>query len=93
MKEISLNSIITRNEDVLSGMVDDEAVIMSIESGNYHLINETGRRIWELLEQPRSVAGLCDILTEEFSVDRETCQTEVLGFLEALQSRQVVLVT
>lgn len=93
MKEISLNSIITRNEDVLSGLVDDEAVIMSIESGNYHLINETGRRIWELLEKPKTVAQLCDILAEEFAVEQETCQLEVLQFLVALRARQVVIVT
>lgn len=93
MDELSLNSTITRNEDVLSGLVDDEAVIMSIESGNYHLINETGRRIWELLETPKTVAQLCDILAEEFAVEQETCQTEVLQFLVALRARQVVIVT
>lgn len=93
MDELNLNSTITRNKDLLSGLVDDEAVIMSIESGNYHMINETGRRIWELLEKPRTVAELCDILAEEFAVDRETCQKEVQRFLEALQTRQVVLVT
>lgn len=93
MDELNLNSTITRNEDLLSGLVDDEAVIMSIESGSYHLINETGRRIWELLEQPRTAAEICDILSEEFAVDQETCQTEVRQFLVALQDRRVVLVT
>jgi hypothetical protein len=91
--EINLNSTITRNEDLLSGLVDDEAIIMSIESGSYHLINETGRRVWELLEQPKTVAEICDILIEEFDVDLETCQKGVLQYLEALQTRQVVLVS
>lgn len=93
MNELNPNSIITRNEDLLSGMVDDEAVIMSINSGSYHFINETGRRIWELLEQPKTVAELCDILIEEFDVDLETCQKDVMRYLEALQTRQVILVS
>ncbi|MCK4726701.1 MAG: PqqD family protein [Anaerolineales bacterium] len=93
MDELNLNSTITRNEDLLSGLVDDEAVIMSIESGSYHVINETGRRIWELLEQPKTVAEICDILSEEFDVDRDTCQKEVLQYIEALRTRQVVLVS
>jgi hypothetical protein len=91
--EINLNSTITRNEDLLSGMVDDEAVIMSINSGSYHFINETGRRIWELIEQPKTVAQICDILIEEFEVDRETCQEDVFQYLEALQTRQVIAVS
>jgi len=93
MDELKLNSTITRNEDLLSGLVDDEAVIMSIESGSYHVINETGRRIWELLEQPKTVTEICDILSEEFDVDRDTCQKEVLKYIEALRTRQVVLVS
>jgi hypothetical protein len=93
MDEINLNSTIARNEDLLSGMVDDEAVIMSIESGSYHLINETGRRIWELIDQPKTVAEICDILLEEFEVERETCQEDVLQYLAALQTRKVILVS
>ena len=93
MDEINLNSTITRNEDLLSGMVDDEAVIMSINSGSYHFINETGRRIWELIEQPKTVAQICDILIEEFDVDRETCQKDVLQYLKALRTRQVILIS
>jgi hypothetical protein len=93
MNELNLNSTITRNEDLLSGMVDDEAVIMSINSGSYHFINETGRRIWELIEQPKTVAAICDILIEEFEVDLKTCQKDVLRYLEALQTREVILVS
>jgi len=91
--ELNMNSTITRNEDLLSGLVDDEAVIMSIESGSYHVINETGRMIWELLEQPKTVAEIYDILSEEFDVDRDTYQKEVLQYIEALLTRQVVLVS
>ncbi len=93
MDELNLNSTITRKEDLLSGVLDDETIIMSIESGNYHVINQTGRRIWELLEQPKTIAEVCDILSEEYEVDPEACQEEVLHFVEGLESRQIVTVS
>jgi hypothetical protein len=91
--ELNLNSIIARNEEMLSGVVDDEIVMLNMDSDQFHHINETGRRIWELLETPRSVAEVCDILFEEFEVRQDTCQKEVLDFFKALRARGVVLVS
>ena len=92
MEEITLNSTVTRNENLMSGIIDNEAVIMSTETGNYHVINETGRRIWELLEQPMTIAEVCSTISEDYDVDPNTCQNEVLKFIIDLFSRQIVVV-
>lgn len=93
MEEITLNSTITRNEDLLSGVLDDETILMSIETGSYHVINKTANRIWELLEEPKTVDEICIIILDEYDVDPETCQKEVLEFMAGLQNRKIVVVT
>lgn len=93
MEEITLNSTITRNEDLLSGVLDDETILMSIETGSYHVINKTANRIWELLEEPKTVDEICIIILDEYDVDPETCQKEVLEFMAGLQNRKIVVVS
>ena len=93
MDEINLNSTITRNEELLSGEIDDETVLMNLESGSYHVINKTGQRIWELLEKPLTFAEICSILSEEYDVSPDTCQGEILSFIIELQTRHIVQVS
>jgi hypothetical protein len=89
---IPLQSIIGRNEDVFAGQIDDEMVMVSIQSGNYFVLNLTARRIWELLETPLSIADVCDKLVQEYAVDPQTCRAEVVQFVEKLQENQIISV-
>ncbi len=87
---IDINARIARNEEIVSSDMDDEIVMMSIEQGEYYGINAVGSRIWELLEQPRTAAGLCDILLEEYDVPAEECRRDVLAFIEQLFEKKLV---
>jgi hypothetical protein len=81
---VTLNTTIVRNPEMVTAKVDDEIVMLSIEKGNYYGLGDPGTRIWELLEQPCLVSALCAQLVEEFEVDLDTCQTQVLEFLNRL---------
>ena len=87
---IQLDAILTRNEDIFSGQIDDELVMVSIDSGSYYVLNSTALRIWELLESPNSIAGICDILLEEYEIDPLPLQTEVIKFVEILREKQII---
>lgn len=92
MNQVNLQSRISKNDDMVSGEVDDEFVMMSIESGKYHLLNETGSRIWELLDEPHTVAELCTILIGEYKISPEICQKQVMDFVSQLISRKIVTI-
>lgn len=92
MNEVTLQSRIGRNGDIVSGRIDDEFIMMSIESGKYHFGNTTGSRIWALLETPRTVAELSAILTIEFKITPAVCQKEVMDFVTQLISRKIVTI-
>ena len=90
---IGMDSVVARNEDIFAGQIDDELVMVSIDSGNYYVLNLTARRIWDLLESPLSISEICDKLMEEFEIDPQTCQAEVLRFAEKLFKKQIVTIT
>ncbi len=88
---IALNERIIRNSDLISASFDEDLVMLSIQTGRYYGVNSVGRRIWELLEESRTVASLCDRLVQEFEVTPLKCQEEVLIFLNALNEQGLLL--
>ena len=84
------DSIIGRKDEIISGDVDGETVMMSIEGGNYHSLNETGSRIWELLESPCTVGRIIETLKDEFDAKPEVITEEVYRFLGQLLERDVI---
>ena len=89
-KTIDINAKIVRTQEIVSSNMDDEVVMMSIEQGEYYGINPVGSRIWGLLAQPRTAAGICDILMEEYNVPAEECRQDVLEFLGQLFEKKLV---
>ncbi len=76
--------IVQRTEGQISSDLDGETVLMSIDSGKYFGMDSVGSRVWALIEQPMSVRGICDILMEEFEVEADQCEREVIEFLREL---------
>jgi len=81
---ISMNNVVARSEELVSSDLDGETVLMSVQNGKYYGLDEIGSRIWSLIEQPRFVSELCDILLGEFDVEREQCERDVSAFLNKL---------
>lgn len=86
------DSVVTRSDEIVAGVVDADVMMMSIESGKYFHLNTSAGRIWDMLEQPRTVSELCEMLSRDFKVTPEDCQKEVLHFLDELASRKIVKV-
>ena len=93
MNDITLQSLVTRNDEIVAGKIEDKLAAMSIETGKYYMLNTTGGRIWELLDEPRTVAELCAALTTEFKITPEACRKEAIDFLAQLALRKIVVIS
>lgn len=89
-KRFSDDSIIRRKDSIISGDVDGETVMLSIEGGNYHSLNETGDKIWEILENPSTIGKIIDALKAEYDIEPEVVTEETYRFLEQLLERNVI---
>jgi Coenzyme PQQ synthesis protein D (PqqD) len=88
---ITLETKLIRGGDILHAPVGmDEAVMMSVEAGRYYGLNAVASRIWDLLETPKTIAQLCEQIWEEFDVDAQTCEIEVLKFAQHLVDNRIV---
>ena len=87
---IEINTRVTRVADLMFTRVDEDIVILNMQTDNYVALDAIGRRIWELLETPRRVDEICRQLSQEFSGDPEQITTDVLAFLDELQTEQML---
>lgn len=79
----------------MSGMLvsdmNGEKVLLSVEKGKYYNLGETGGRIWELLDTPRTIAQIADRLREEYDIEPGLCTEQVHSFVQSLLAEQLVL--
>ncbi len=87
---ITNKSIVTQATDLVMSEVDDEIMLMSVDSGKYYGMDEVGSRIWQLIRHPIAISDLCEMLADEFEVDDLTCQQDVLAFLNELSSEGLI---
>lgn len=90
---ISPNCVIVRNPNLLVNGLDDELVMLSIERGKYYGAETVGSRILTLIEKPMAVFDLCATLMDEFEVDLQTCEAQVLAFVTRLQQEDLIVVS
>ena len=83
--ELTAGATVRRSDRQVSCRIDDETVLMHLETGLYFGYDPVGSRVWELLEQPITVGALCDRLVAEYAgVNAAQCRTDVVAFLREL---------
>ena len=90
--QLTLDHVVAQGDGQVSTVVDDKAVLMSIDHGKYYNMDDIGTRIWVLIENPTSIRTVCDQLVKEFAVNREICEADVLELLEGLLQNDLIRV-
>lgn len=75
---------VVRRPAIPSTELRDETVLLSLEQQSYFSMRATSQRIWQLLEQPRTLQQLLDALLLEYEVDPRQCEREVTAFMDSL---------
>ena len=71
---------------------EGEAVLLHLESGQYHGLNAMGSLVWELLDGKRTLDEIVAAIRER--VDEpipDTVESDVVTFLAYLQDRELVI--
>jgi hypothetical protein len=92
-RDISTASIVVATNDQVSSDLGGETVLLSMQSAMYYGLDEVGTRIWELVREPIRVSEICDAIEREYDVERERCETDVLGLLRELATKGLIEVS
>jgi hypothetical protein len=75
---------------VFTRLDDTEAVLLHLDTKRYYTLNETGTRIWELLQQGRSAQDIVQALQNDYAVTDEEATPLLLAFVDELQQEGLV---
>jgi Coenzyme PQQ synthesis protein D (PqqD) len=90
--DLSVRSIVIAATDQVSCPLGEESAILNLKNTVYYGLNPVGARVWNLLQQARTVGELRDALLNEYDVDAERCETDLLELLEKMRSEGLIQV-
>ena len=90
---ISENTVISVAEEQIAGdLLNGEVVILNMKDDVYYGLDQVGGRIWNLIQEPITFGEIIQKLLEEFDVEDQQCSADVLGLLEDMLSKGLIVV-
>ena len=71
--------------------LEGQVVILQYESGTYYTLNEIGTRVWQLLEQDKTLREIVDLLRQEYAVSEAQLTEDLTRLLHELQKEGLLL--
>ncbi len=90
---LSVHSIVVASPNQVSCPLGEEAAILSLSNTIYYGLNPLGTRVWSLLQKPRSIGDLRDALVDEYDVEVERCERDLLELLEKMSAEGLIEVS
>jgi hypothetical protein len=83
-RRISLAETVTISPEVVFKELGGEGVLLDMASGIYFGLDETSTRLWLLLQMNGSLRRVFDEMIEEFEVDPDRLERDLLQFVADL---------
>lgn len=87
---ISLLTVVVAARDQVACSLGEEAAILHMGSGVYYGLDPVGARIWNLLQQPRTVEELRKTIVAEYEVEPVRCEGDILALLDRLRTEGLI---
>jgi hypothetical protein len=87
---ITLQSRLRIPEGILSHNLDDESVLLNLNTGVYLGLDPVGSRIWHLMQNQDSLQKVLDALVEEYDVPPERCTEDLLSLVGQMMEQKLV---
>jgi hypothetical protein len=89
-RRISLDFTVVVSGNQVSSELGEEVAILDLKAGMYYGLDSVGARVWELIQRPKSIREIWNVLLEEYEVDPERCERDLLALLQKLVDEGLV---
>ncbi len=66
---LSAQSVVVAANEQLSSNMGGETVILNLADSTYYGLDPVGTRVWDLVQEPKTVREVVDTLLQEYEVD------------------------
>ena len=90
-----LESILSQSTSIVTRKTGNEYVLVPItnniaDMNSVYTLNETGAFIWEHIDGKRSVEEIIDELTNEYDIDKQNAESDVLTFIDNMSKCLII---
>jgi hypothetical protein len=87
---ISFSDRVTVPDDVLISQLQEESVILNLDSERYYGLDDVATRMLSVLSTSSSIEAAYDLLRDEYDVDDEVLRRDLLLLVEKLVNQGLV---
>jgi hypothetical protein len=94
---VSRDGVYRPSDDLVVREIDGQTIIVPIGTGigdledELYALNDTGRVVWAKLDGTRTLSAVVDELAREYSAPADQIDADVVGLLEELLKRRMVV--
>lgn len=85
-----LRQVMVHNPDISARVIDGEAFIITPHDSQIHNLTEVATRVWELGGEGLTIGEIVGRILQEYDVDRETAEKDVIAFVRDLEERRII---
>lgn len=90
IEAISVHSIVVAAKNQVSCALGEESAILNMQNSVYYGMNSVGTRVWNLLQQPKTIREIRDVLVDEYDVTPEECERDLLELLGQMKTEGLI---
>ncbi len=87
---VTTNSIVVVSKDQVSSDLAGEIAILNLKAGAYYGLDDVGARVWNLIQKPKRVSEVRDAILEEYEVEPDRCEQDLLALLEKMAAEELI---
>ncbi len=86
-----INKSYTINSDKIAWRIlDNEAVILNLDTEGYYSLNEVGTKLWQLISQKVALKNAVDLITSEYDAEKNTIENDLLTVVNELKKEGLI---
>lgn len=76
--------------DIIETDVDDETIVVQLQTGDMYSLGGIARTIWKILDREGEQGALVDRLTKDHDAERETIARDLADFCREMRSAGLI---
>jgi hypothetical protein len=87
---LAMESRVVLSKDQVASDMEGETTILNLKSGVYFGLDSIGAQIWQLIQEPKTLAQIRDVLKAEYDVAPAQLEADIRELLEQLAEQGLV---
>jgi hypothetical protein len=91
--KLGIESRVVVSKDQVSCDLEGEAAILNLKNSVYYGLDPVGARVWQLIQEPMTLAQIRDVLRAEYDVDVSQLETDIRDLVEQMAEQGLIEIT